>query len=81
MLRRQNFIAVLLIAVFACVYLSPQLVTDKVAVHHSARVVFAPAAILATALLTAFFSFFWTAPGARAYRSQDLLALHCARLC
>ena len=81
MLRRQNFIAVLLLAVVVFLYFSPLLVAHRAPGRHSDRVVFAPIAILATAVLVAFFSLFWTAPGERAYLPQDLLALHCARLC
>ncbi len=81
MLRRQSFVSLLLIAAVACLYFSPLLMTHGAAGRHPARGILASTAVVTAALLTALFSLSRTPPGERIYLSQDLLALHCARLC
>jgi hypothetical protein len=80
-LRRQSFVAFLLLTAVVSLFFSPLLQTHGGSARHPLRANAASLAAFTYSLSIATSSFSSTVPGQRALHSEGLIELHCARLC
>ena len=82
MLRRHNFVAWVLMAALVSLAFSPLLAPMSVVGRHHPRTSFALTASVAIIQpVSALFSLSSTTPETHVNRSQNLIELHCVRLC
>jgi hypothetical protein len=80
--RRHNFVALVLMAAVGSLAFSPLLAPISAAGHHHPRTSVAlTAPLIIIQPISAFFSLSPTATETHATRSQNLIELHCVRLC
>jgi hypothetical protein len=80
--RRHNLVALLLMAAVVSLAFSPLLAPMSAAGRHHPRTSFAlTASLILIQPISTFFSHSSSAPETHATRSQNLIELHCVRLC